>query len=59
MVVKTIDLVHHTMGIHGKIIETDLKKDQNRFYEAVDATTPIDTYFEIIDGCIQHEDNCK
>ena len=52
-------MVHHIMGRYGKVRETDLMKNQKRFYETLDTTTPIDKYFERIDDCIQHEDDCK
>ena len=42
-----------------KFTETNLKKLHKRFYEALDATTPIDKYFERIYDFIQHEDHCN
>ena len=45
MGVKTIDLVHHIMGRYGKIKETDINDNQNRFDEAFDTNMPIDKYF--------------
>ena len=51
-----IDLVHHIMYRCGKITETHLKDNHKRFDKALDTTTPIDKYFEIIDNLIQYED---
>ena len=47
------------MGRYGKVRETDLMKNQKRFYETLDTTTPIDKYFKRIYDWIQHKDNCK
>ena len=54
-----IDLVHHIMYRYEKITETDLKENQNKFYEALDNTMPIDKYFELINDWIQYEDDGK
>ena len=45
MGVKKIDLVHHTMDIYGKFIDTELNENQKRFDKALDTTTPIDKYY--------------
>ena len=59
MGVKTIDLVHHIMDGYGRIIETELKENNKIFDEALNTTTLIDKYFEIIDYCIQYSDYGK
>ena len=41
MGVKTINLVHHLMDIHGEITEKYLKENQKWFDEALDTTMPI------------------
>ena len=46
MGVNTIDLVHYLMDRYGNIIETDVKENQKRFYEALETIIPIDKYFE-------------
>ena len=44
------------MGRNGKIKEKDLKEKQNKFYEALDSTTPVEKYFDKIDDWIQYAD---
>ena len=59
MGVKNIYLVHYLTDRYGKMIETDLKKNHKRFYEALDITMPIVKCFEEIDNCIQYADDGK
>ena len=54
-----IDLFHHLMDIYRKITETDLRENQKTFDEALNATMPVDKYFEIIDDFIQYADYDK
>ena len=44
------------MGRYGKIIETYLKENQNRFDVALDTNMPIDKYVGWIDDCIRYDD---
>ena len=46
MVVKTIHMLNHRIDRYGKIKETYLKDNQNRFDEALDTTISIGKYFK-------------
>ena len=59
MRVKAIDLIHHLIDIYGKSTETDLKDNQKRFYEALNAKTNIYNSFERVEYCIQYADDGK
>ena len=52
MGIKTINMVHHLMERYGETIETDPKEKQQRFYDALETTIPIEKCFGLIDDCI-------
>jgi hypothetical protein len=52
--VTTRDLIDHLLDRYGKITASDIEECKKRMNEPIDATQPIDVYFQRIDDCVQY-----
>jgi hypothetical protein len=51
------DLIDHLLDRYGKITPVDIAACKQRINEPIDASQPIDVYFQKIDDCIQYADH--
>jgi hypothetical protein len=51
------DLIDHLLDRYGKITPADIVACKQRINEPIDASQPIDVYFQKIDDCIQYADD--
>ena len=51
--ISTRDLLDHLLDRYGKITAADIEACKQRMNEPLDATQPIDVYFQKIDDCVQ------
>jgi hypothetical protein len=51
------DLIDHLLDRCGKITPADIAACKQRINEPIDASQPIDVYFQKIDDCIQYADD--
>jgi len=52
--ISTRDLFDHLLDRYGKITPADIEDCKRRMNDPIDATQPIDVYFQKVDDCVQY-----